>query len=116
MKKKILASIEKFSLAQMTSNANGKTSGSGTMGVLICTIGAVCFLLGCIDKMFVTNSIDVITQSIIFVGIGATLLGYRKSKDNTGDVEITKLENGAHANQVCDCPADCTCGNCDRCK
>ena len=116
MKKKLIAAIEKFSFAQMTSNSNGKTSGSGSMGVLICTIGAVCFLLGCIDKMWITHSIDIITQSIIFVGIGAALLGYRKSKDASGDIEITKLENGVHPNQMCNCPVDCACGNCDLCK
>lgn len=88
--------INKFSFGQMTSNSDGKTSGSGTMGILICTVGAVCFLLGAIDKLFVSGSIDVITQSIIFVGIGASLLGYRKSKesavttptDTTGDQQL----------------------------
>ncbi len=113
---KMIASIEKFSLAQMTSNSNGKTSGSGTMGVLICTVGTFGFLLGCVDKMFIGKDIDIVTQSIIFVGIGAALLGYRKSKDATGDIEIAKLENGAHENQVCDCEPGCACGNCDRCK
>ena len=32
---------------------------------------------------FLNKDIDVITQSIILTGIGAALLGYRKSKDNT---------------------------------
>jgi hypothetical protein len=78
-----IADIKKFSFAEMTSNSNGKTSGSGTMGIYITAIGGVCFLMGCVDKMFLNKDIDVITQSIIFTGIGATLLGYRKSKDNT---------------------------------
>ena len=73
--------MSKFSFSQMTSNSDGKTSGSGTMGILICTVGAICFLLGAVDKMFVSKNIDVMTQSILFVGIGAGLLGYRKSKD-----------------------------------
>ena len=80
MKKEIKGMIERFSFAQMTSNENGKTSASGTMGVLISFVGTICFLLGCIDKMFLGNDIDVITQSIIFVGIGVGLLGYRKSR------------------------------------
>lgn len=80
MKKELKSMIERFSFAQMTSNENGKTSASGTMGVLISFIGTLCFLLGCIDKMFLGNDIDVITQSIIFVGIGVGLLGYRKSR------------------------------------
>ena len=76
--KKILEQINKFSFAQMTSNESGKTSASGTMGVLICTVGTLCFLLGCVDKLFISKDIDVITQSIIFVGIGVSLLGVRK--------------------------------------
>ncbi len=70
----------KFSFAQMTSNSNGKTSGSGTMGVLICAVGSICFLLGCIDMIFLSKSVDILTQSIVFTGIGAGLLGYRKSQ------------------------------------
>lgn len=63
-------------------NLNGKFSASGVMGILIVVIGTVCFLLGCIDKMWINKDIDIITQSIIFVGIGISLLGYRKSKEN----------------------------------
>ena len=77
--------ISKFSWAELFSNNDGKTSGSGFAGVTICLVGTLCFLLGCIDKMFISKGIDIITQSIIFVGIGATLLGARKflaSKDS----------------------------------
>jgi hypothetical protein len=79
--KKLIANMEKFSFAQLTSNSNGKTSGSGTAGLYIVFIGGICFLLGCIDKMFLDKSIDILTQSIVMVTIGAALLGYRKSKD-----------------------------------
>lgn len=78
-----IADIRKFSFAEMTSNSNGKTSGSGTMGIYITIIGGLCFFMGCVDKMFLNKDIDIITQSIIFTGIGAALLGYRKSKDKT---------------------------------
>lgn len=77
---KMIADIEKFSFAQMTSNSNGKTSSSGTMGTLICAAGTLCFMLGAVDRAFITKTADIMIQSIIFVGIGATLLGYRKSK------------------------------------
>jgi hypothetical protein len=91
---KQIADIKKFSFAEMTSNSNGKTSGSGTMGIYIVIIGGICFLMGSIDKMFLSKDIDVITQSIIYTGIGATLLGYRKSKDNSEVVvDETKEEN-----------------------
>ncbi len=73
--------INKFSFGQLTSNSDGKTSGSGTAGLYIVFIGGMCFFLGCIDKMWITHTVDVITQSIILVGIGVGLLGYRKSKE-----------------------------------
>ncbi len=76
--KKIKERMERFSFAQMTSNSDGKTSASGTMGVLICVVGSFCFLLGCADKVFINHDIDIITQSIVFVGLGAGLLGLRK--------------------------------------
>ena len=78
---KMKCNIHKWSFSEMTSNGDGKTSSSGTMGSLIIFIGCVTFLIGCIGRVvFDSNDIDVITQSIIFVGIGAGLLGYRKSK------------------------------------
>jgi hypothetical protein len=69
--------LNKFSFAQMTSNSSGKTSASGTMGCLICTVGAISFAWGTFSKQN-----EVLMQSIILVGIGAGLLGYRKSKDS----------------------------------
>lgn len=75
--------INKFSFAQMTSNSDGKTSASGTMGVLICTVGSICFLYGSITK-----DSDILLQSVVFTGIGAGLLGYRKSHPPTSSSEI----------------------------
>ena len=91
---KQIGNINKFSFPQMTSNKDGKTSGSGTMGVLICTVGTLCFLLGALDTAFITNSTDIMLQSIIFVGIGAALLGYRKGKDTSKLSEINTDESG----------------------
>lgn len=92
--KKLIANMEKFSFAQLTSNSNGKTSGSGTAGLYIVFIGGLCFVLGCVDKMFLDKSIDIITQSIVMVTIGAALLGYRKSKDSGASQEENKKEDG----------------------
>ena len=88
--------MERFSFAQLTSNSDGKTSGSGTAGLYIVFIGGVCFFLGCIDKMFLDKSVDILTQSIILISIGATLLGYRKSKDSG----VTDLEEVQVAEEV----------------
>jgi hypothetical protein len=48
------------------------------VGIIISLVGTLCFLLGCIDKMWISQTIDIISQSIVLVGIGATLLGVRK--------------------------------------
>lgn len=95
--KKLLQGIDRFSFAQMTSNESGKTSASGTMGVLICAVGTLCFLIGCLDKVFVSKDIDIITQSIIFVGIGASLLGLRKVTATKDTINITSEENNSQS-------------------
>jgi len=81
----MLSNISKFSWAEMFSNDNGKTSATAFSGWIICIIGSICFLLGCIDKMWISNSVDIITQSIVFVTIGAALLGVRKMQNNKVD-------------------------------
>jgi hypothetical protein len=74
--------IHKFSWSELFSNGNGKTSATAFCGIIICMVGSLCFLLGCIDKMFITSTVDVISQSIMFVGIGSGLLGLRKFVDS----------------------------------
>jgi hypothetical protein len=72
-----IGDIKQFSFGEMTSNDNGKTSGTSTAGLYIIFIGGLCFLLGCIDKMFLDKSIDIINQSVMFTTIGAALLGVK---------------------------------------
>ena len=72
-----IGDIKKFSFGEMTSNDTGKTSSTSTAGVYIIFIGGLCFLLGCIDKMFLDKSIDIINQSVMFSTIGAALLGVK---------------------------------------
>lgn len=86
-----IGDINKFSFGEMTSNDTGKTSSTSTAGVYIIFIGGLCFLLGCIDKMFLDKSIDIINQSVMFTTIGAALLGVKnivgskKSETSTDD-------------------------------
>lgn len=74
------ANINKFSLAQMTSNNDGKTSASGTMGSLTIITGLLGFLVGVVDY-FIDGKGDIMTQSLLVITIGCGLLGFRKSKD-----------------------------------
>lgn len=90
--------MSKFSWAELFSNSDGKTSGSGFVGVIICLVGTLCFFLGCLDKMFISKGIDIITQSIVFVGIGATLLGARKFMGTKLKSKTVEEEN--HVQQI----------------
>jgi len=54
-----------------------KTSVTSTAGAYIILIGGIGFILGCVDKMFLDNSVDIINQSIMMVTIGAGLLGIK---------------------------------------
>lgn len=86
--------MSKFSWAELFSNNDGKTSGSGFTGVVICLVGTLCFFMGCIDRMFISKEIDILTQSIVFVGIGATLLGVRKVKSTSNTSNTSEIEKG----------------------
>ena len=86
--------LKDFSFAEMTSNGNGKTSGSGTMGVLVVAIGCISFLVGALHFSFVKDvSADVMMYSTALITIGAGLLGYRKSKDKI-DLKDDEALNG----------------------
>jgi hypothetical protein len=72
--------INKFSAAQLLSNTDGKTSASGTAGILCVLAGLVGFFFG-IEEFFRVGKNDIMNQSIIVLSVGAGLLGYRKSHD-----------------------------------
>ena len=76
--KRNVPNIGIFSFAEMTSNDNGKTSGSGTMGVIVCVIGSIGFLTGIIDKFAISHSSEIMEQSVLFCSLGAAMLGVRK--------------------------------------
>lgn len=89
MKLTPIGDIKKFSLGEMTSNNDGKTSATSSAGVYIIFIGGLCFLLGCIDKMFLDKSLDIINQSVMFTTIGAALLGVKNiTARKSGDISI----------------------------
>jgi hypothetical protein len=79
---------KKFSFAELTANSDGKTSASGTMGILICTSAAIGFLWGVFTKQS-----EVVNQAIAYTVFGAGLLGYRKSKENPQNTNTTIVED-----------------------
>jgi hypothetical protein len=92
----MIGNIKKFSFAEMTSNNNGKTSVTSTAGAYIIFIGGLGFIAGCVDKMFLGNTIDIINQSIMFVTIGTALLGV---KNITGSkIEQMKIKTEETSN------------------
>lgn len=99
----MISNISKFSLAEIFSNNDGKSSGTAFTGVIICLVGTLCFFLGCIDKMWITHTTDVITQSIVLVGIGAALLGVRKVVSSKTPSDPSPVVNG---DVPLDIPAD----------
>ncbi len=84
--------MNKFSFAQMTSNSDGKTSGSGTLGAIAGFAGVLGFLYGAVDYSFMSKDGTIMSQSIIVLTIGAGLLGYRKSRPDPAQPTETVTE------------------------
>ena len=84
----------KFSFAEMISaSGTGKTSATGTIGVLLCLLSMIMILF-----TFIFNIMMFIDKSIIILGIGAALLGARKV---TGAVSSIKGSNAVqHAEEL----------------
>lgn len=72
--------IEKFSFGQLTSNKDGKTSASGTMGIVVTTLSTLAFLFGCWSFHKLSKP-DVMMYASANILVGAGLLGYRKFKE-----------------------------------
>lgn len=70
----------KFSIPQLFSNGDGKTSASGFAGMLCIATGLVGFCFG-IEEFWRQGKSEIMNQSIIVITIGAGLLGVRKAKD-----------------------------------
>ncbi len=75
--------VNKFSFAQMTSNSDGKTSGSGSAGIYLVFIGGLIVLMGSIAGLFMNapQAANVLLAGTGTLTFGAGLLGYRKSQD-----------------------------------
>lgn len=72
-----------FSVAQMTSNSDGKTSASGSAGSICVFSGVLFFAVGVVDYMFVTKTAEIMSQSLMLIGAGSALLGLRKYQEGS---------------------------------
>lgn len=85
---------KEFSFAEATSNQDGKTSGTGTLGLIGGLVGLLCFLIGAI-YFLAKGEIMLCTVSGALFTTSATLLGWRKhqeGKKEPNQEEIKKDE------------------------
>lgn len=80
---KTLGDIAKFSWAEMFNDNTGKTCVSSFAGLIVTLIGAGTFAYTTIIK-----SLELTTQSVIVIGIGAALLGVNKVMNGKPPVDV----------------------------
>jgi predicted membrane channel-forming protein YqfA (hemolysin III family) len=90
---------KKFSWVELSSNSDGKQSGSGFLGLILGLIGGGCFISGVVAYfMKIPEAINLLEQTIILIGASAALLGARKfaaqRKNNSNIIDIDKQEKG----------------------
>lgn len=91
---KLISDVSKFSWAEIFSDNNGKSSGTAFCGIYIILISGICFLFGCIDKIWITHTTDIVSQSLAFCAIGAGLMGVRKVMNSKTDTTlVTQVES-----------------------
>jgi cadmium resistance protein CadD (predicted permease) len=76
----------KFSFSQTISNSNGKTSGSGFIGVLFGVIVSASFVAAMIGWFLqIPNVVEIMGIILQFAGISGLLLGVRKVSSRFGN-------------------------------
>jgi hypothetical protein len=69
----------KFVVAELFSNSDGKTSASGFIGILVGVTGCLAFITAIVGYIFeIPDTINVMQQSTIFIGAASALLAARK--------------------------------------
>jgi len=70
---------DKFVIAEIFSNQDGKTSASAFIGVIVGLLGCIGFLAAIIGYIFkIPETINVMQQCTIFIGAASALLAARK--------------------------------------
>lgn len=86
----------KFVFSEVFNNKDGKTSGSGFIGVLMGLVGCLAFIAAIVGYfMELPDTIPFMQQTIFFIGSATVLLGIRKfsGKSTNGD-SSTGVEAG----------------------
>jgi len=69
----------KFVFSEVFNNKDGKTSGSGFIGVIMGLVGCLSFVAAIVGYFLkIENTIDFMQQTIFFIGAATVLLGARK--------------------------------------
>lgn len=69
----------KFVFSEVFNNADGKTSGSGFIGVIMGLVGCIGFIAACVGYFLkLEDTIPFMQQTIFFIGAATVLLGARK--------------------------------------
>ena len=91
----------KFVFSEVFNNSDGKTSGSGFIGVIMGLVGCLGFIAAIIGYFLeLPDTIPFMQQTIFFIGAATVLLGVRKfagkSTNPTGNtqVEVDGTEKG----------------------
>jgi len=84
---KMLHGKNKFRFEEIFLNSDGKTSGSGFVGIILGLVGCLAFIASIIGFFLqLEDVIPFMQQTIFFIGAATVLLGVRKWK---GDKETT---------------------------
>jgi len=92
---------QKFIFSEVFNNSDGKTSGSGFIGVMMGLVGCLAFIAAIVGYfMELPDTIPFMQQTIFFIGSATVLLGIRKfagrgqSPNTETHVDVDDTEKG----------------------
>lgn len=98
---KMLDGKHKFIFAEVFNNSDGKTSGSGFIGVVMGLVGCLAFVAAIVGYFLqLPDTVPFMQQTIFFIGSATVLLGIRKyagkgtNPKGQTDINIDNSEKG----------------------
>jgi hypothetical protein len=80
---KMVNGKSKFVFSEVFTNSDGKTSGSGFIGVIMGLVGCLAFIAAIVGYFLkLPDTIPFMQQTIFFIGSATVLLGIRKAAGN----------------------------------